>query len=430
MNADASTPPTHAPAAAVAEAMRRIYDAGLTTTSGGNVSTRADDGRLWITPAGLDKGGLTAEAVAVVAADGSAMGTHRPSSELPFHREIYRRRPDLRALVHAHPPGLVALSICRQKPELRLLAGVAAVCGEVGFAPYELTGSAALGERIADVFASGANVVVLENHGVVVGGRDLDEAVRRFELAEHCAQVAIKAASLGPARPLERDRDQTVRGESSRQSEPIEGDGAIREELAALARRAARHKLAQSGLACFSARGRNDETDAIFFTPPAADCVRLKASDVQAVRLRAAAPSNDTLAAHVAVYKARPEVGAIVSAAPSHLAAFCVTGETLDTRTIPESFILLREVAHLPASAASDGGETLARTLSLRRPAALAANIGAVVVGRTPLEAFDRLEVLESTARSLLEARALGEISPMSRAALEALARAFSLEDA
>jgi len=96
--------------------MERIYRYRMTTTSGGNLSIRDDDGSVWITPARVDKGSLRRDDVIRVRPDGTADGPHRPSSEFPFHRAVYAARPDLRAIVHAHPVALVAFSICRRVP--------------------------------------------------------------------------------------------------------------------------------------------------------------------------------------------------------------------------------------------------------------------------------------------------------------------------
>src|SRR6185437_4598173 len=161
--------------------MQRIYRYRMTTTSGGNLSIRDDDGDVWMTPARVDKGSLRREDIVRVRPDGSAEGLHAPSSELPFHRAIYEARPDVRGIVHAHPVALVAFSICRRVPDTRLLPQARQVCGEVGFAPYALPGSEALGQSIARTFAVGFGCVVLENHGVVTGGASLQNAFERFE---------------------------------------------------------------------------------------------------------------------------------------------------------------------------------------------------------------------------------------------------------
>ena len=80
--------------------MQRIYDKGLTTMSGGNLSIRDTEGNIWITPAGIDKGTLTRRDIICVRPDGTCEGPHKPSSELPFHQSVYRQRPELAALIN------------------------------------------------------------------------------------------------------------------------------------------------------------------------------------------------------------------------------------------------------------------------------------------------------------------------------------------
>src|SRR3954465_14999088 len=87
----------------IMRAMERIYRYRMTTTSGGNLSIRDEAGDVWITPARIDKGSLRRDDIIRVKADGAIEGQHRPSSESPFHLAIYRQRPDIGAIVHAHP---------------------------------------------------------------------------------------------------------------------------------------------------------------------------------------------------------------------------------------------------------------------------------------------------------------------------------------
>ena len=94
-----------------------IYRSGMTTTSGGNLSILDDNGDIWITPAGIDKGSLTPKDIMCVKADGTIIGPHKPSSEYPFHRALYKMRPGLHSVIHAHPPGLVTFSITHQVPD-------------------------------------------------------------------------------------------------------------------------------------------------------------------------------------------------------------------------------------------------------------------------------------------------------------------------
>ena len=184
------------------QTLERIYRYKMTTTSGGNLSIRDDNGDVWITPSRVDKGGLRRDDVVRLGAEGRVEGWHPPSSEHPFHQSIYRQRPDVRAIVHAHPVALVAFSICRQVPDTALFPQAGHVCGKVGYAPYALPGSEQLGRQIADIFAQGFHCVLLENHGVVIGGADLQEAFQRFETLEFTAKTIIKAGLLGPVRYL------------------------------------------------------------------------------------------------------------------------------------------------------------------------------------------------------------------------------------
>ncbi len=207
--------------------MERIYRSRMTTTSGGNLSIRDDSGDIWISPARVDKGNLTRRDIVCVRTDGSVDGPHRPSSEFPFHKAIYDRRPDIRAIVHAHPVALVAFSICRQTPDTRLFHQAHSVCGRTGFAPYAIPGSTELGQNIAATFGEGADSVILENHGVVVGGESLAAAFERFEAFEFAGKTVIKARHLGEIRYLADAQLEQAQSRSLQLGEfrPAAGDG-------------------------------------------------------------------------------------------------------------------------------------------------------------------------------------------------------------
>jgi len=175
----------------------RIYKNKMTTTTGGNLSILDENGDMWITPAGIDKGSLTPADIVCVKQDGTVIGTHKPSSEYPFHRAIYDVRPDLTAVVHAHPVALVAFSISKRIPNTRIVPQTYRWNGKVGFAPYGVPGSVDLGEKLAAKFAAGFDSVILESHGVCCGGTNLQDAFQRFETLELCARTEIKASQLG-----------------------------------------------------------------------------------------------------------------------------------------------------------------------------------------------------------------------------------------
>ena len=190
------------PADQIVTIMDRIYNYGMTTTSGGNLSIRDENGDVWISPSGVDKGTLRREDIVCVKPDGTIIGIHKPSVELPFHLDAYKIRPDVNAVLHAHPPALVSFSIVRKIPNTNIIPNASLICGEIQIAPYAVPGSAKLGENIANVFKKGVNVVMMENHGVVIAGKDLFSAFMSFETLDFCARLEINAARLGTPKPL------------------------------------------------------------------------------------------------------------------------------------------------------------------------------------------------------------------------------------
>ena len=177
--------------------MQRIYKRVLTTTSGGNLSIMDENGDIWITPTGVDKGLLKPSDIVCMKADGTIIGDHKPSSEYPFHLTIYKTRSDIKAIVHAHPPALVAFSIVRKTPDTNILPQIKLLCGEIGYAPYAIPGSAELGENIAEQFHQGVSAVIMENHGTVIGGFNISDAYQKFESMEMTARSILYSNMIG-----------------------------------------------------------------------------------------------------------------------------------------------------------------------------------------------------------------------------------------
>ena len=410
--------------------MERIYRYRMTTTSGGNLSIREPDGTVWVTPARVDKGGLRREDVVRVSPEGKSEGLHPPSSELPFHQMIYAARPDITGVVHAHAVALVAFSITGQVPDTRLFHQSRHVCGAVGFAPYALPGSEALGQSIAETFAAGFDCVVLENHGVAVGGVGLQGAFQRFETLEFTAKTLVKARLLGEVRYLT-DEELELRNrvpplEEFEPGEPSSAERELRRQLVDFTRRGYQQRLFISTGGSFSARVGPDE---FLITPYKVDRHTLGVEDLVLVRGgRAEAGKRPSRAAriHQSVYERHPRVGAVLNASPVNVTAFSVTRAALDSRTIPESYLLLRDVARVPYGVQFREPSELARRVSLAAPIALLENDGVLVLGASVLEAFDRLEVLESTSEALVNSRLIGEVAPMSDEVIDDLKRAFA----
>jgi L-fuculose-phosphate aldolase len=415
----------------IAEFMDRIYRYGMTTTSGGNLSIRDDNGDIWITPGGTDKGVMRPEDV-VRMHDGKAVDTVlKPSSEHPFHRAIYEARSDAGAVLHAHPPALVAFSVAGKAPDTHILPQAFDACGKVGFVPYAVPGSERLGALIAQKFAEGCDIVILENHGAVAVGKTLLEAFQRFETLEFCARTILNAAILGGAHTLSEDMLEMRRkgwkalpgsfAPSVRSTRERE----LRKSLVEFVHRSYDRRLMTSTEGCFSARVANDS---FLITPYGVDRKALDLADIALIeggrREIGSVPSRSS-SLHRLIYADHPETGAIVSAQCPYVTAFIVSGVRLDSRTIPESYINLRDMPVVPYGAQFEDEAAVSAAITNRNPVIILENDAVLATGRTILEAYDRLEVAEATANALISAKRLGEFSPIDDAAVAEIEEAF-----
>jgi L-fuculose-phosphate aldolase len=420
------------PNAQIAALITRIYEQGLTTTSGGNISMLDADGSIWITPAGIDKGRLQPHDIVRVLPDQTIEGHHRPSSEYPFHRMIYAARPDLRALVHAHPPALVAFSIVRKLPSTRINPQASAICGQVGYAPYALPGSEALGDSIARTFRKGHHVVMLENHGVVAGGPDLRTAFQRFETLEFCAHINLLANALGRFETLTEaqaalfDHRHHYLEEfdvGSRTSRELE----LRQVICEFIHRAYRRRLMISTGGTVSAR--IDERSFVI-TPFGFDRASVQPEDLVLIkagrRERGRLPSR-AVRLHSTIYEQHPQIGCVMTAQPPHATAYSISPQKFDTRTIPETFIVLRDVPIAPYGLQYEHPEALANMVTPQTPVILLRNDAVLATGADILQTFDRLEVAEFSAQALINARQIGELKPIGPQDLEDLKTRFFL---
>ena len=177
---------------AVATFMRRLYDRQLTTASGGNISLRVSDDEFCITPSSLDKGNLTAELIAIVKFDGTNLTPDlKLSIETEMHRQILLKRPDLHAVVHAHPIFASAFSTAQQCAlDSRLIAETYFILGEIINIPYFIMGSKKLADAVSDAVVHNT-AVLLENHGALCAAKDLLHAFDGIDLMERLAQMTI-----------------------------------------------------------------------------------------------------------------------------------------------------------------------------------------------------------------------------------------------
>lgn len=194
----------------VAYFMRRLYSKNLTSCSGGNISIRLPGDLVLITPASLDKGELDANQVALV--DMSGDNLHpllKPTMELWLHLEIYKRRSDARAIVHAHPPFATSFACTDLDIEIGLTPEAIMTVGEIARADYHPAGTQELAAATAEALL-GANVALMRNHGVVAIGPNLFKAYDRMEVTELSAKMTWITRMMNECRPLDSGQRQTI----------------------------------------------------------------------------------------------------------------------------------------------------------------------------------------------------------------------------
>jgi L-fuculose-phosphate aldolase len=189
--------------AEIAAVCRRLYERGLIAGQDGNVSARLGDSLL-VTPAGLSKVDVTPDSILTVALDGKLLGgdpSLRPSSELGMHLRIYARRPDVRAVVHAHPPVATGFGVAGEDLLAGVLPEIIFLTGGAPLVPYASPGTPAVGDAL-EPYLEKYDAWLLANHGVTTAGPSLTVAHQRMESLEHAARILLTARTLGRVNEL------------------------------------------------------------------------------------------------------------------------------------------------------------------------------------------------------------------------------------
>lgn len=188
----------------VVEVGRLMYERSYVVSSDGNVSIRLDDNLLLASPTMTSKGRMTIDSLALTDIDGNPLNDRKASSELEMHILIYKMRPDVKAVCHAHPPhgsAFAAAGLAIDKP---ILSEVILTLGCVPLTEYGTPSTDELTEAMKP-FVRHHNALLMANHGAVAYGNDLWQAFDRMETLEHTAKIAILARALGGANDLPSD---------------------------------------------------------------------------------------------------------------------------------------------------------------------------------------------------------------------------------
>ena len=199
----------------IVEVGRRMYARSYVASNDGNISIRLDDNTILTTPKGVSKGFMTTDMMVVVDAEGKKVrGTRDASSELLMHLEVYRSRPDVRAVVHAHPPTATGFAVAGIPLDRAVLAEVVTTLGSIPIAEYGTPSTPELPAAVRK-YIKAHDGLLLANHGALTVAGDVYGAYYKMETIEHFAKISLVARQLGREHLLSREevlRLQDLRG--------------------------------------------------------------------------------------------------------------------------------------------------------------------------------------------------------------------------
>lgn len=394
----------------VLDTIDRVYYNGLTTTSGGNISCMDSEGTIYITPSGIDKGSLKEEDIMTVLANGQIIGKHTPSMELPFHSNIYKCREDIRAVVHAHAPSVVAYATARKVPDSSVCPCYQKVLGEIADSVYDLPGSISLGNIVKAEFDKGYNSVMMHNHGATVGAENLELAYRKYEMLDNLCETLINATILGEVKKCDKHADYSVKVTASK--EKLSADELVMaEDIANFIKRSHYQKLMSTSLGTLCVKLDNGD---ILFNPDGVGRDKISANDIAKFSkgkfYNISDLSADYLQIAISVFEQIPEAKVCYISMPNATMGFSISHKYFDAKLIPESYIMLKNAVQLECGITA---EKIAKSMATTKPLAIVNNECVITIGKNLTKAFDRMEVTDYSARSIISACNIAKITPI-----------------
>ncbi|MFZ7132507.1 MAG: class II aldolase/adducin family protein [Eubacteriales bacterium] len=401
-----------------------IYKKNLTTVSGGNLSIKQDNGSIWISPTSIDKGELTEEDMVCALPDGTFIGKNTPSIEFPFHQKIYEVSPKIKAIIHVHAPNLIAASILRKVPPINILPHCSKIIGHVGIAPYDVPGGYELGEKIAAVFAEGNDCVIMENHGIVLGADTMQHAFDRLEAINLIFEIYTRSKILGDLKMPE--TDQSNLWENIIDKTYNEENEYIKEasELHKFVKRIYEKNLSMTNpeMFCISQRVDGGMITNLFKV----SLYNLNETDYVFINEENSFSYHQKV--HLEIYKKNPNIQCITTAIAPNIMSFAVTGTKFTTEIIPEAYVVLRNVSTLEYEEYGNINKIL-DTINNTTNEVVFKNNCFICCGSTPLKMYDRVEVLEFSAKAVIDAKNVGDIVYIKGDAIKDIIKAFNLEE-
>lgn len=200
--------------AGIVEVGRRLWERGYVASNDGNISIRIAPDRLLMTPASVSKGFMSAEMMVITDLEGrvvEAAPGRKPSSEALMHLVAYQQRPDIGAVVHAHPPTATGFAVAGIPLDRAVLAEVVTTLGSIPIAEYGTPSTRELADTVAPLLKA-HDGVLLANHGAIALGSDLFSAYYKMETIEHFARISLVARQLGREHLLSREEVERLQG--------------------------------------------------------------------------------------------------------------------------------------------------------------------------------------------------------------------------
>lgn len=189
---------------------KRIYDKGFVAANDGNISIRVSENEFLITPTGVSKGFMTPDMILKVDGQGNVLdGDYRPTSEMKMHLLVYQERPDIQAVVHVHPPFATAFAIAGISLDQAILPESVVYLGTIPIAEYGTPSTQEVPDAVKK-FVHHHKGVLLENHGALTWGKDLEHAYYLMESLEFTAKISWIAKQLNGDRELSKEHVQTL----------------------------------------------------------------------------------------------------------------------------------------------------------------------------------------------------------------------------
>jgi len=196
----------------IVEVGRRMYNRAYTASNDGNISVRLGADRLLMTPKSVCKGFMTPDMMCITDLQGKKLqGDRDPSSEMLMHLEVYKQRPDVQAVVHAHPPTATGFAVAGIPLDRAVLAEVLTTLGSIPIAAYATPSTSELPEAVRR-YIKAHDGMLLANHGALTVGTDLYSAYYKMETIEHFANISLVARILGRENLISREEVLRLQG--------------------------------------------------------------------------------------------------------------------------------------------------------------------------------------------------------------------------